>query len=96
MTSAFKYEYQSDFARKYVAQGRDEGRAEEAARLLLMALDARGITIADTTRAEIDRCTDLDQLESWARKAITAESENEVFSQPEIQSEGSVVDGEQH
>ncbi|MBF6296462.1 hypothetical protein IU459_02770 [Nocardia amamiensis] len=83
MTSAFKYEYQSDFARKYVAQGRDEGRAEgraeEAARLLLMALDARGITIADHVRVKIAGCMNIDQLESWIRKAATAESEDEAF-----------------
>src|SRR5271163_152248 len=43
------YEYQSDFAKKYVAQGRDEGRvegrAEEAARALLTVLRARGLTV---------------------------------------------------
>ncbi|WP_330229331.1 hypothetical protein OHA40_25085 [Nocardia sp. NBC_00508] len=75
MTSTFKYDYQSDFARKYVAQG----RAEEAVRTLLMVLEARGIAVPDKTRAEIISCTDLDRLESWTRKAATAESENDLF-----------------
>ncbi|MEV6253638.1 MULTISPECIES: hypothetical protein [unclassified Nocardia] len=83
MTSTFKYEYQSDFARKYVAQGRDEGRTEgrteEAVRALLLVLEARGIVVGQKTRAEITGCTDLDRLESWTRKAATAESENDLF-----------------
>lgn len=40
MTSS-KYEYQSDFMRRYVSQGRVEGRAEGEAAVL----DARGIDI---------------------------------------------------
>ncbi|MET9024010.1 hypothetical protein ABZW96_00150 [Nocardia sp. NPDC004168] len=79
MTSTFKYEYQSDFARKYVAQGRDEGRTEEAVRALLLVLEARGIVVGQKTRAEITGCTDLDRLESWTRKAATAESEHDLF-----------------
>ncbi|WP_437914603.1 hypothetical protein WME73_02315 [Sorangium sp. So ce302] len=39
------YEYQSDLAKKYVAQGRDEGRVEGAARALLSVLRARGIAV---------------------------------------------------
>jgi len=47
------YEYQSDFAKRYVAEGRTEGRtegraegrAEEAAGNLLSVLRVRGITV---------------------------------------------------
>jgi hypothetical protein len=49
------YEYQSDFAKKYVALGRDqgrdegrnEGRVEEAVRAVLTALRVRGMTVPD-------------------------------------------------
>jgi len=47
------YEYQSDFAKKYVAQGRDEGRTEEATRALLTVLRVRGITVPDEARERI-------------------------------------------
>src|SRR6185436_5075084 len=51
------YEYQSDFAKKYVAQGRDqgrtEGRAEEAARNVLTVLRVRGIAVPDDVRERI-------------------------------------------
>jgi thioredoxin-like negative regulator of GroEL len=43
------YEYQSDFAKKYVAQG----RTEEAARALLTVLRVRGIAVPDTVLERI-------------------------------------------
>ena len=47
------YEYQSDFAKKYYGQGRDDGRSEEAARALLTVLRARGIAVHDAARERI-------------------------------------------
>lgn len=70
-----KYEYQSEFARKYVAQGRQEG--EQAA--LLEVLDARGLQVDEVARQRIMGCTDLAQLKSWLRKAVTAQSTQELF-----------------
>jgi hypothetical protein len=77
------YEYQSDFVRKYVHQGRAEGRAEgEAkgeAKALLAVLAARGLAVPDDARDRIAACTDLDQLEGWIRRAVTAESIADLF-----------------
>lgn len=77
------YEYQSDFVRKYVHQGRDEGRAEGRAEgeatALLAVLAARGIEVPEDARARITSCTDLDQLETWIRRAVTASSVRELF-----------------
>src|SRR6185312_6012055 len=47
------YEYQSDFAKKYVAEGRTEGRTEEAARALLTVFRARGLSVPDAARERI-------------------------------------------
>jgi hypothetical protein len=77
------YEYQSEFARKYVAQGREEGlkkgvyKGERAA--LLEVLDARGLAVDKATRQRIMACTDLSQLKGWLRRAVTAESAPEIF-----------------
>ncbi len=88
------YEYQSDFARKYVAQGRAEGRtegrtegraegrAEEAARNLLIVLQARGIAVPDSVREHILAQTDPDRLEHWLEKAVVATSVAEVLDKP--------------
>ncbi|WP_246180626.1 hypothetical protein [Nocardia ninae] len=73
------YEYQSDFARKYVDEGRAEGRASEAARMVLTVLDARGISVSDEIRARVLRCADVDQLETWVRRAVLVDTADELF-----------------
>jgi hypothetical protein len=84
------YEYQSEFARKYVAQGCTEGRvegitegrAEEAARNLLAVLQARGIAVQDSVREHILAQKDPEQLERWLDKAAVASSLAEVINEP--------------
>jgi hypothetical protein len=77
------YEYQSDFARKYVAEGLAEGlaegRAEGEAKALLAVLSARGIEISDDVRERISNCTDIEQIEAWIRLAATADSTDVLF-----------------
>jgi hypothetical protein len=73
------YEYQSEFARKYVAQGLEEGRHEGERAALFEVLDARGLRVDAETRQRILACTDLAQLKVWLRKAVTVESAQELF-----------------
>ena len=68
------YEYQSDFAKKYVAQGRVEGLTEEAARNLLIVLRVRGIAVPDSVRERILAQKDPEQLERWLERAAVASS----------------------
>ena len=72
------YEYQSDFARKYVAQG----RTEEAARNLLTVLRARGIEVPDAVRERILAQKDPERLEGWLEKAAVATSVAAVLDEP--------------
>ena len=80
------YEYQSDFAKKYVAQGRTEGRAEgrteEAARALLTVLRVRGLAVPDTVRERILAQKDPELLERWLEKAAVASSVAAVIDEP--------------
>jgi hypothetical protein len=80
------YEYQSDFAKKYVAQGRDqgrtEGRAEEAARALLTVLRVRDIAVPEAARERILAQKDAERLERWLEKAVAAASVAEVLDDP--------------
>jgi hypothetical protein len=84
------YEYQSDFAKKYVAQGRTEGRVEgrvegrteEAARALLTVLRARGIAVPDAVRESILAQKDPERLERWLEKAAVAASVTAVIDEP--------------
>jgi hypothetical protein len=78
------YEYQSPFVLRYVLQGRAEGEAKgEAkgeARALLSMLDARGIDVPGDARARITECADIDQLDTWVRRAATVESIADLFA----------------
>jgi hypothetical protein len=73
------YEYQSDFARRYFFQGKAEGEAKGEAKALLAVLAARGIEVTAEARARITGCTDLDQLDTWVRRAATASSIGNLF-----------------
>ena len=64
------------------AQGKAEGKAEEAARLVLLLLETRGLDIPDDTRARITGSTDLHQLETWATRAVTAQTADDLFREP--------------
>ena len=80
------YVYQSDFAKKYIALGRDqglnEGRVEEAARAVLTALRVRGMTVPDAARERILAEKDPSLLERWLERAILAASVSEVIGEP--------------
>ena len=83
------YEYQSEFARKYVAQGREEGlqqglqegRYEGERAALFEVLDARGLEVDDATRQRILACSEQEQLNLWLRRAVTAKSVRELFEE---------------
>jgi hypothetical protein len=72
------YEYQSDFAKKYVAQG----RTEEAARNLLTVLRVRGIAVPDADSERILAQKDPERLERWLEKAAVAASVAAVLNEP--------------
>jgi 3-methyladenine DNA glycosylase AlkC len=67
------HRYQSDFARRYFSQGEAEA--------VLTILDARGIAVPDEIRANIAKCTDLDQLGRWIRRAATADKIQDLDDQ---------------
>jgi hypothetical protein len=72
------YEYQTDFAKKYVAQGRAEGNAEA----LLAVLQARGIAVPDAVRERILAQKEPDRLLRWLKKATVATSAAAVIDEP--------------
>ena len=86
MTSA-PYKYESDFARRYYGQGeaqgrtegKAEGRTEGRAEAVLAVLDARRVALPAEMRDQISRCTDVEQLDVWIRRAATATTSDELF-----------------
>ncbi|WP_281404373.1 hypothetical protein [Pyxidicoccus fallax] len=74
------YEYQSEFARRYVAQGRQEGLQEGEKVALLEVLDARGLKVDAEARQRIQECTRPAQLKRWLRRAVVVQSVQELFA----------------
>ncbi|WP_036330585.1 hypothetical protein [Microbispora sp. ATCC PTA-5024] len=62
-------------------EGREEGRAEGEINALLTVLESRGLTTSDDARERIRRCTDLQQLKTWLRKAVVVDSADELFTE---------------
>jgi hypothetical protein len=82
------YKFQSDFARKYFAEGKAEGEARGEARgesrgeakALIAVLDARGLSANEAQRERILACSELAQLERWIRRAVTIADVAELFA----------------
>ncbi|WP_028648971.1 hypothetical protein [Nocardiopsis sp. CNT312] len=73
------YEWQSDFARKYVGQGREEGQVLAKRDMLLRLLERRHIPVNARGRSRIDSCNDLDRFDLWFDHAVTATTSDELF-----------------
>ncbi|SEE63217.1 hypothetical protein [Streptomyces sp. Ag109_O5-10] len=60
-------------------EGREQGRVQERAEMVLRVLEWRGIAVSDSVRERVDACTDLDQLETWAQRAVHVTDAAELF-----------------
>ncbi|MEV7138130.1 hypothetical protein [Streptomyces tauricus] len=61
---------------KGLALGRAKGQAEDILRLLTL----RGIDVPEAARERITGCTDLETLGTWFDRAVTATSDEELFT----------------
>jgi hypothetical protein len=78
-TAPFKNSFVDRLLAEGRAEGRAEGKAEGEARLVLRVLSARGLQVSAEIRERVLSCTDTGQLETWAERAATAGSIDEVF-----------------
>jgi hypothetical protein len=74
-----KYEYQSEFARKYIAQGEAQGEVRGKAEALIAVLAARGLTVSPGQRERIVACGDIATLDRWLWRAVTAATVDEAL-----------------
>ncbi len=74
-----KYQYQSDFARKYYGEGIAEGKAEGKAEAVLTVLSTRGLPIDSEARSRILACKDEESLQRWLERAVSAKDANDLF-----------------
>lgn len=73
------YEFKTPFFRDAIAKGVAQGVAEGEAKAVLRVLEARGIAVPDDTRALIRDCEDLEQVEAWLDRAVTATTVDDLF-----------------
>ncbi|AGP33932.1 hypothetical protein SCE1572_05155 [Sorangium cellulosum So0157-2] len=74
------YQYQSEFARSYVAQGRQEGSIEAKAQAVLAVLETRGLEIPAEVRERVLASTDLAELDRWIRRAAVVGEARELLA----------------
>jgi hypothetical protein len=79
MTSTLGREYRSQVYREMDARARAEGEVLGRSGAVLTVLETRGIATTEAVRERIRACTDLDQMNTWLRRASTATSIGDVF-----------------
>ena len=62
-------------------EGRVEGRAEGLAEAVLRILSIRGVLVGEAIRKSIVGCTDVQTLEQWLHRAMTATRASDVVAQ---------------
>jgi hypothetical protein len=60
-------------------EGREEGEVAGQAKALLAVLESRGLRISKKARTHILACTDIEQIDTWLRKAASVASVDELF-----------------
>lgn len=63
--------WKSDYARRWVAKGKAEA--------VLKLLSVRGIAVPDEARNRINKCINMDLLDEWLIRVMTAEKIDDVF-----------------
>jgi len=60
-------------------EGREQGRIQDRIQMTLRILEWRSIPVPDAVRERVEACSDLDQLEVWAQRAVHAKDAAELF-----------------
>ncbi|WP_438015750.1 hypothetical protein WMF18_33475 [Sorangium sp. So ce315] len=70
------YQFQSEFARSYVAKGKIEAKAHD----VLAVLEARGLEVPVEVRERVLASTDIDELDRWIRRAAVVSDARELLA----------------
>ncbi len=62
-------------------EGRQEGRREHASHVLRTIVARRGLVLDAVREMQIDQCDDVELLDRWIDRAVTASSVDEIFQQ---------------
>ena len=78
LMSAQGYQYQSEFAKKYVGEGLERGREQGLRDILLRLLVQRFGSVPESTRERVEQAK-LDELDRWLDNVIPAATLADVF-----------------
>ena len=78
--TAMQYFWRHPLAEEVREGGREEGRVEDRAEMILNILRWRGIEVPDSVRERVTACTDFDQLTAWSRRAVHATTADDLFA----------------
>lgn len=74
--------FQSSVADELRDEGRAQGIVQGKAETIVLLLERRGIELSGEDRERVMSCENLEVLERWFDRAITATSATEVFAEP--------------
>jgi hypothetical protein len=80
LQTKFRVPIIDDAIDKATAQGIEQGIQQAEADMLLLILEER-FTVSDETRTRVERCGDNKRLKEWARRALAAQSLDDVFAE---------------
>jgi hypothetical protein len=72
------YQYQSEFAKRYVAEGKVEGKAEGRCELLIKQLTLRFGVLPDAAHAQIQRAS-VAEIDAMGERVLSAQTLEEVM-----------------
>jgi hypothetical protein len=84
LMTAIQYFWRHPLAEQVREEGREEGleqgRIQDRQEMTLRILEWRGIAVPDSVRERVMNCSDLDQLDVWAQRAVHALQATELFA----------------
>jgi hypothetical protein len=79
LMTAMQYFWRHPLAEQVREEGREQGLIQRSVEMILHILEWRGIPVPYAVRERVEACTDLDQLEVWAQRAVHATDAGELF-----------------
>ncbi|MEU6239850.1 hypothetical protein [Streptomyces sp. NPDC047024] len=80
LMTAIQYFWRHPLAEQVREEGREQGWVQAKAEMVLQILEWRGIPVPDDVRERVLACTDRDQVEVWAERALHATEADELFA----------------
>ncbi|MFB8180201.1 hypothetical protein ACFC8N_30025 [Streptomyces sp. NPDC055966] len=81
LMTAIQYFWRHPLAEQVREEGREEGLVQKSRETVLRVLERRGIPVPGTIRERVEACTDLNQLEIWAQRAVHATDAAGLFTE---------------